>query len=129
MHVGPFDDEVSEHLRLYCLTAPKINGVCVELYRPFNDAAICFFIIEDIAQRILSNHCYLIRLKVMAKLPRRNQYSIRQLLELWIPSLRLIQDLADKVDRALNLIGVPGFFSFDDDGSADDTIGCSDVDQ
>ena len=65
----------------------------------------------------------------MAKLPRRNQYSIRQLLELWIPSLRLIQDLADKVDRALNLIGVPGFFSFDDDGSADDTIGCSDVDQ
>ena len=129
MHVGPFGDEVGEHLRLHHPVAPKIIGVCAELYRPFNDAAICFFIIEDIAQRILSNHCYLIRLKVMAKLPRRNQYSIRQLLELWIPSLRLIQDLADKVDRALNLIGVPGFFSFDDNGRTDDTVGCGDVDQ
>ena len=129
MHVGPFDDEVSEHLRLYCLTAPKINGVCVELYRPFNDAAICFFIIEDIAQRILSNHCYLIRLKVMAELPGHNKDSIQQFLDLRIPSLRLVQDFTHEVYRALNLIGMPGFFSFDDNGHTDDTIGYGDVDQ
>ena len=29
----------------------------------------------------------------------------------------------------LDLIGVPGFFSLDDDGGADDMVCCSDVDQ
>ena len=129
MHVGPFGDEVGEHLRLYRLAAPKINGVCAELYHPFNDAAIGFLIMEDVAQRILSNHCYLIRLKVMAELPGRNKDSVQQFLDLRIPSLRLIQDFTDEVYRALNLIGVPNFFSFDDNGRTDDMIGCGDVDQ
>ena len=90
MHVGPFGDEVSEHLRLYRLVAPEINGVCVELYRPFNDAAIGFLIAEDVAQRIISNHCYLICLKVMAELSGRNKDIVQQLLDLRIPSLRLV---------------------------------------
>ena len=129
MHVGPFGDEIGEHLRLYRLAAPEINGVCAELYRPFNDAAIGFLIIEDVAQRILSNHCYLICLKVMAELPRCNKDSVQQLLDLRIPSLRLILDFANEVDKALNFICVPGFFSFNDDGSTDDMVGCSDVDK
>ena len=129
MHVGPFGDEIGEHLRLYRLADPEINGVRVELYRPFNDAAIGFLIIEDVAQRILSNHCYLICLKVMTELPRRNKDSVQQLLDLRIPSLRLVQDFVDEVDRALNFIGVLGFFSFNDDGSTDDTVDYSDVDQ
>ena len=129
MHVGPFGEEVGMHLGLYCLAAPEINGVHAELYHPFNDAAIGFLIMEDVAQRILSNHCYLIRLKVMAELPGRNKDSVKQFLDLRIPNLRLIQDFADEVDRALNFIGMPSFFSFNDDGSTDDTIGCSDVDQ
>jgi len=65
----------------------------------------------------------------MAELPRRNKDSVQQLLDLRIPSVRLIQEFADEVDRALNFIGVPGFFSFNDDGSTDDTVGCSNVDQ
>ena len=44
LHVGPFGDEIGEHLRLYRLAALEINGVRVELYRPFNDAAIGFLI-------------------------------------------------------------------------------------
>ena len=34
-------------------------------------------ITEDVAQRILSNHCYLICLKVMAKLPRRHKDNVQ----------------------------------------------------
>ena len=84
---------------------------------------------EDVSQQILSNHCYLICLKVMAELPGRNKDIVQHLLDLRILSLRLVQDFADEVDRALNFIGLPNFFLFNDDGSTDDTVGCSDVDQ
>ena len=80
------------------------------------------------AQRILSNHCYLIHLKVMAELPGRNKDSVQQFLDLRIPSPRLIQDFADEVYRVLNLIGVPSFL-FDDNCRTDDMVGCGDVDQ
>ena len=50
-------------------------------------------------------------------------------MDLRIPSLRLIQDFADEVYSALNLIGMLGFFSFDDNGHTDNTVGCGDVDQ
>ena len=129
MHVGPFGDEIVKDLRFYRLAAPEINGVRAELYRPFNDVAIGFLIMEDVAQWILSNHCYLIRLKVMVELPGRNKDSIQPFLDLRILSLRLVQDFADEVYRALNLIGMPGFLSFDDNGRTDDTVGCGDVDQ
>jgi len=65
----------------------------------------------------------------MAELPGRNKDSIQQLLDLRIPSLRLVQDFANEVDMTLNFIGMPDFFSFNDDGSTDDMVGCSDVDQ
>ena len=71
----------------------------------------------------------MICLKVMVELPGHNKDSVQQLLDLRIPSLRLVQDFAHEVDRALNFIGMPSFFSFNDLGSIDDTIGCSDVDQ
>ena len=78
---------------------------------------------------MLSNHCYLICLKVMVELPGCNKDSVQQLLDLRIPSLRLVLDFANEVDRTLNFIGVPCIFSFNDDGSTDNTVGCSDVDQ
>jgi len=36
---------------------------------------------------------------------------------------------ADEVYMALNLIGMAGFFSFDDNGHTNDTVGYGDVDQ
>ena len=45
------------------------------------------------------------------------------------PVILSLSLFAVEVDRALNFIGMPGFFSFNDDGSSDDTVGCSDVDQ
>ena len=50
-------------------------------------------------------------------------------MDLWIPSLRLVQDFTNKIDGALDLIGVPSFFSVDDNGGTDNAVGCSDVDQ
>jgi hypothetical protein len=38
----------------------------------------------------------------MAELPGRNEYSIKELMRLGIPGLRLMQDLADVVDRLLH---------------------------
>ena len=65
----------------------------------------------------------------MVELPGCNKDSVQQFLDLWTPSLRLVQDFADEVYRALNHIGVPNFFLFDDNGRTDDTVGCGDVDQ
>ena len=65
----------------------------------------------------------------MAELPGHNKDSAQKFLDLRIPSLRLIQDFADEVYRAFNLIGMPDFFSFNDNGRTNDTVGCGDVDQ
>ena len=65
----------------------------------------------------------------MVELPGRNKDSVQKFLDVRIPSLRFIQDFTDEVYRALNLIGVPDFFSFNDNGRTDDMIGCGDVDQ
>ena len=75
--MGPFGDEVSEHLGLYHFLTPEINGVCAKLYCPLNDVAIGFFIMEDVIERILSNHCYLVCFEVMAELPGRNKDSVQ----------------------------------------------------
>jgi len=65
----------------------------------------------------------------MAELPGCNKDSVQKFLDLRIPNLRLVQDFADEVYMALNLIGMPDFFSFDGNGCTDDTVGCGDVDQ
>ena len=65
----------------------------------------------------------------MAELPGHKKDSVQQFLDIRIPILRLIQDFDDEVYRALNLVGVPSFFSFDDNGRTDDMVGCGSVDQ
>jgi hypothetical protein len=43
LHVGPFGDKISEHLGLYRPSAPKINEVYAELYRPFNGHWLLYY--------------------------------------------------------------------------------------
>ena len=50
-------------------------------------------------------------------------------MDLRITSLRLIKYLADEVDRALDLVGMPGFLTFDDDSCANDARSGGDIDQ
>ena len=50
-------------------------------------------------------------------------------MNLRIMSFGLIKGLADEVDWALYLIGMPGFLAFDDDSYANDARSGGDVDQ
>jgi hypothetical protein len=48
------------------------------------------------------HHHNFVGLEIMAELPRRNEYSIEELMHLGIPGLCLMKDLADVVDRLLD---------------------------
>ena len=77
---------------------------------------------------VLSNHCYGVSLEVMAELLGHDQDSVQQLLDLRIASLRLIQDLADEIHRALDFILMPDLFTLDNDGCADHLVSRRNVD-
>jgi hypothetical protein len=63
----------------------------------------------------------------MSKLFRRNQECIKQLLRLCITFLSIGQDLAHVMHRSLNRIGLPFFFSLDDENRAEHVSGGRDV--
>jgi hypothetical protein len=64
-----------------------------------------------------------VSLEVVAKLSLRDQERIEQLLGLCITCLSIGQDLAYIVYRSLNRIGLPFFFSFNDENRADHISG------
>ena len=90
LHIHPLGNEVGERLRLDRVARPEVDSIVPELDRPFNDAAASFLVAKDVAEWVLSNHCYVIGIEVMLKLPRRDQDGIQQLLDLGVASLRLI---------------------------------------
>jgi hypothetical protein len=63
----------------------------------------------------------------MAKLSRRDQERIEQLLRLCITCFRVGQDLTYVIQRLLNRIGLPFFFSLGDENGADHISGGRDV--
>ena len=111
------------------MSTPKLNEVHAELYRPFDNAAIGFLIVKNIVERILGDHSHVIRLKIVAELSGHNQDCLQELLDLWILSLRLVQDFTDKINRAMNLVHMSSLFSFDDNGRADNTGSCCNINQ
>ena len=70
LHICPLSDEIGEHLRLDSLVWPVLDGIGDEFDRPFNDVAIGFLVLEDIAKWVLSNNFYGVGLKVVAELSR-----------------------------------------------------------
>ena len=72
------------------MVRPEVDGIGVELDCPFNDVAASFLVMEDVTEWVLNNHCYVIGVKVVAKLPRHDQDGIQQLLDLGVASLRLV---------------------------------------
>jgi hypothetical protein len=58
-----------------------------------------------------------------------NQDGVDQLLNLWVPGFRLIEDLADEVNRALDFVHVAGFLTLDHDDCGDHAIGGRNVDK
>jgi hypothetical protein len=73
LHIRPLSDETSECLRFDHLAWSKIDGIGVEFDHPFNDVAIGFLVLEDIAEWVLINHCYGKHLKVMMELLGHDQ--------------------------------------------------------
>ena len=55
------------------MARPEVNGIGVELNCPFNDAAIGFLVAKDVAERVLSDYCYVVGIKVVAELSRCDQ--------------------------------------------------------
>jgi hypothetical protein len=63
----------------------------------------------------------------MSKLSGRNQEHVEQLLRLCITCLSVGQDLAHVIHRSLNRVGLPLFFSLNDEDCADHISGGRDV--
>jgi hypothetical protein len=64
----------------------------------------------------------------VAKLSGFDQDSVRQLLDLRIAILRLIQDFTDEIHWALDFVGMSDLFAFNDDCCADHPVSRRDVD-
>jgi len=108
--------------------APELNGVGAELDHPFYDAAVGFLIVKDITEGEFSGHGDLVVLEVMAELVGCGQDCVQQLLDMGVLSLGLIQDLADEVNRSLDLVHMSSLLALDDDSHANNLGGRGDVD-
>jgi hypothetical protein len=69
---------------------------------PLGDVAHGVGIVEDGPQWIRGHHHNLVGLEIMVELPGCNEYSIKKLMHLGIPSLCFMKDPADVVDRLLD---------------------------
>ena len=69
---------------------PKVDGIGARLDRPFNNAAAGFLVVEDVAERVLSDYCYVVGIKVVAELLGCDQDGIQQFLDLWVASIGLV---------------------------------------
>jgi hypothetical protein len=73
-----------------------------ELSYPLGDIACGVGMVEDGPQWVGGYHHDLVGLEVVAEFPGRNEYSIKKLMRFRIPSLCLMKDLTDVVDRLLD---------------------------
>ena len=72
------------------MARPKVDGIGAELDHPFNDAAVGFLVVEDVAEWVLSDYYYVVGVKLVTGLPRCDQDGVQQLLDLEVVSLRLV---------------------------------------
>jgi hypothetical protein len=98
LHLGPLGDEICDHLKLYSLLASELDGLCAKLYHSLGNMTIGLLVAKDVTEWELGDNSYLVCLEIMAELSGRDQECIQELLDLWIPSLRLIQDLANEIN-------------------------------
>ena len=73
LHVRPLGDEIGERLRLDRVVGPKVDGIGAKLDHPFNDVATGFLVAKDVTERVLSDYCYVVGIKVVAELLRCDQ--------------------------------------------------------
>jgi hypothetical protein len=76
--------------------------------------------VEDIRQWEVRDCHDIVCIKVVAKLPRSDEYSVKYFLNRWVTNLRLIEDFANKVNWSLQPKGMAFLLSFHQDCRADD---------
>jgi hypothetical protein len=99
---SPLCKEVGKDLALDGVAGLEVELKSSKLYSPLGDVARGVRVVEDGPQWVRGHHHNLVGLEIVAELPGCNEYSIMELMRLGIPSLCLVQDLADVVDRLLD---------------------------
>ena len=99
---SPFRNKVGEDLALDRMAWLEVELKTSELSCPLGDVAGGVRIVEDGPQWVGGHHHDLVRLEVMADLPGRYKYSIKELMRLRIPCPCFMEDLADVVDWPLD---------------------------
>jgi hypothetical protein len=84
------------------VAGPEVELKTSKFRRPLSDVARGVGIVEDSPQRVRGYNHNLVGLKIMAKLPGCNEYSIKKLMRLRIPGLCFMKDLTDIVDQLLD---------------------------
>ena len=75
------------------------------------------------------NHLDIVRLEVVAQLPRCDEDHVEEFLYLRIAHLGLTEYFTDEVDGSLYFVDMAWLVSFDDQGGADHVRGCHDVEE
>jgi hypothetical protein len=89
-------------------TPYKIQLKLSQLGYQFSDIASRIRVVEQGPQWVQEHHRDLVSLKVVAQLPRGNEDNIKQLVDLQVPCLGLVVDLANVVHRPLDSPDPPG---------------------
>jgi hypothetical protein len=71
--------------------------------------------VEDIRQWEVEDHQDIVSIKVVAKLPESDEYTVKYFLNRWVTNLRFREDFADEVNWSLHPEGVAFFLSFHHD--------------
>jgi len=90
LHIRPLGNEVGECLRLDHVARPEVDGIGVELDRPFNNVAAGFLVAEDVTEWVLGDNRYVVGVKVVMLLLGCDQDGVQQLVYLGVASLRLV---------------------------------------
>jgi hypothetical protein len=83
--------------------------------------------VEDICQWEVGDHQDIVCLKVVANLPRIDEYTVKYFLNRWVMNLRFRADFTDEVNWSLYPEGVAFFLSFHHNCHTDDVSSRGDV--
>jgi hypothetical protein len=104
----------------------KFNIILADLHCPLCNPPCCFFALNDMRQWSIRYDSNSTGQEVVFELPGYHKDCIEQLLNLRVPCLSVLQDLADKVQMLLFDIR-RGFRPFNDDNCTDNGVGSCNI--
>jgi hypothetical protein len=85
--------------------------------------------VEDIRQWEVRDHQDIVCIKIVAKIPESDEYTIKYFLNHWVKNLRFREDFADEVNCSLDPEGVAFFLLFHHYCRTDDVSSRNDVEE